>query len=38
MTEQVRTVSRERIVETAGQADQETLTQVRIWIKDFLGL
>lgn len=38
MTEQVRTISRERIVERAGQASTETLTAVRTWVRDFLDL
>jgi mRNA interferase MazF len=36
MTEQVRTISRARIVDTAGRADAETLRAVRGWIRDFL--
>jgi mRNA interferase MazF len=36
MTEQVRTISRDRIVGTAGRADAETLRAVRGWIRDFL--
>ena len=38
MTEQVRTVSRSRIVGTAGRADRATLDDVREWIRDFLDL
>ena len=38
MTEQVRTVSRERIVGRAGRADAATLRAVRMWIGDFLDL
>lgn len=38
MTEQVRTISRERIVETSGRAQADTLTEVRRWISDFLDL
>lgn len=38
MTEQVRTVSRERIVAHAGRVDAQTLGDVRRWIGDFLGL
>ena len=38
MTEQVRTVSRERVVRRAGGASAETLTAVRGWIRDFLEL
>jgi mRNA interferase MazF len=36
MTEQVRTVSRERIVGRAGRADHATLAAVREWVRDFL--
>lgn len=38
MTEQVRTVSRERFVRRSGSASAETLTNVRAWIRDFLDL
>lgn len=38
MTEQIRTVSRERIVNRAGRADAETLRAVRVWVRDFLDL
>jgi mRNA interferase MazF len=38
MTEQVRTVSRERVVATAGRVDPQTLGAVRGWIRDFLEL
>lgn len=38
MTEQVRTVSREWIVQSAGRADDDTLAEVRRWVGDFLGL
>jgi mRNA interferase MazF len=38
MTEQVRTISRDRIVGTAGRADAETLRAVRGWIRDLLEL
>ncbi len=38
MTEQVRTVSRERIVDRAGRVSPETLRAVRTWIRDFLDL
>ena len=38
MTEQVRTISRERIVGTAGRADAGTLRAVRGWIRDLLEL
>lgn len=38
MTEQVRTISRERIVDSAGKVDEHTLAEVRQWISDFLDL
>lgn len=38
MSEQVRTISRERIVARAGNADVATLREVRDWIRDFLDL
>lgn len=38
MSEQVRTVSRERIVGRAGRADDATLHTVRRWVSDFLDL
>ncbi len=38
MTEQVRTVSRERVVDQAGHVDTATLVEVRNWIRDFLEL
>jgi mRNA interferase MazF len=38
MTEQVRTISRDRIVGAAGRADDETLRAVRGWIRDLLEL
>jgi mRNA interferase MazF len=38
MTEQVRTIARERIVGTAGHADSETVANVRTWLRDFLDL
>lgn len=36
MTEQVRTISRERVVGLAGHVDAATLTDVRQWITDFV--
>lgn len=36
MSEQVRTISRERIVGRGGRADPATLATVRTWIADFL--
>lgn len=38
MTEQVRAVSRDRIVAKAGRTGPSTLTAVRGWISDFLEL
>jgi mRNA interferase MazF len=38
MTEQVRTVSRLRVVHPAGRADRNTLEAVRTWLRDFLEL
>jgi mRNA interferase MazF len=38
MTEQVRTISRERIAGSAGRADAETLRAVRGWVRDLLEL
>lgn len=38
MSEQVRTISRERMVGRAGRSDQATLVAVRGWIADFLDL
>jgi mRNA interferase MazF len=38
MTEQVRTVSRARIVDRAGRVDTTTLDEIRGWIRDFLDL
>lgn len=38
MTEQVRTISRDRIVDAAGRADADTLRAVRAWIRDLLEL
>jgi mRNA interferase MazF len=38
MTEQVRTISRERIVTRAGSTDVATLREVRDWVRDFLDL
>lgn len=36
MTEQVRTLSRQRVVGHAGQVDAGTLADIRRWIQDFL--
>ena len=38
MSEQIRTISRERVVGRAGRADEATLVAVRAWIADFLDL
>jgi mRNA interferase MazF len=38
MTEQVRTISRERIVAGAGRVEAAVLAEVRGWIRDFLEL
>ena len=38
MSEQVRTISRERMVGRAGHADAATLAAVRGWLADFLEL
>lgn len=38
MTEQVRTISRERIVGRVGSVDSSTLQSLRNWIRDFLDL
>jgi mRNA interferase MazF len=38
MSEQVRTISRERLVGHAGRADEATLAAVRSWLADFLEL
>jgi mRNA interferase MazF len=38
MSEQVRTIARERIVARAGNADVATLREVRDWVRDFLDL
>ena len=38
MTEQVRAISRKRIIGKAGRAQGATLAAVRVWIADFLEL
>ncbi|SDH43556.1 type II toxin-antitoxin system PemK/MazF family toxin [Agrococcus jejuensis] len=38
MTEQPRTVTRERITSVAGRVSPETLASVRLWLGDFLDL
>lgn len=37
MTEQVRTIARERISSRAGTLPSHSLSQVRMWLGDFLG-
>lgn len=36
MTEQVRTISRERVASHAGRVDPETLARIRRWVVDFI--
>jgi len=38
MTEQVRTISRTLVTGTLGHVTGQTLTDVRVWIRDFLDL
>jgi mRNA interferase MazF len=38
MSEQVRTISRDRVLARAGSADHATLRNVRDWVRDFLDL
>jgi mRNA interferase MazF len=38
MTEQLRTIPRERVVGRAGRATDEVLVRVRLWLADFLEL
>jgi len=38
MTEQLRTVTRERLVDTAGVVDAETMRAVDSWLRDFVSL
>jgi mRNA interferase MazF len=38
MTEQPRTISRQRIGRTAGTASDATVTEVAQWLRDFIGL
>jgi len=38
MSEQIRTISRERVVNRAGRANEATLAAVRGWLADFLDL
>ncbi len=36
MTEQVRTISRQRLVERIGRVDSQTMAEVRMWISDWI--
>lgn len=38
MTEQPRTITRDRLGEVVGLVDDETLRDVDVWLRDFLGL
>lgn len=38
MTEQPRTISKERIARRSGLADAQTVTAVDQWLRDFIGL
>lgn len=38
MTEQPRTISRERLVDVAGVVDARTMAEVDMWLRDFLSL
>jgi hypothetical protein len=38
MTEQVRTLSRDRVVDVVGLVDDATLRDVDVYLRDFLGL
>ncbi|MBS9534010.1 type II toxin-antitoxin system PemK/MazF family toxin [Mycobacterium sp. M1] len=38
MTEQPRTIARERLVDVAGVVDAATMREVDTWLRDFLGL
>ena len=38
MTEQPRTLDRARLLEVAGKADVQTMRDVDLWLRDFLGL
>lgn len=38
MTEQPRTVTRDRIAEEAGQVDAATMREVDMWLRDFIAL
>lgn len=38
LTEQIRTIDRQRIERRVGQVDQETLSDIDAWLRDNLGL
>lgn len=38
MTEQPRTVTRERLLEVAGMIDTEVMREVDVWLRDFIAL
>lgn len=38
MTEQPRTVTRERVVSQGGRVSPDTMRDVDVWLRDFLGL
>jgi mRNA interferase MazF len=38
MTEQPRTVSRDRLADTVGQVDADCLAEIRLWLGDFLDM
>lgn len=38
MTEQPRTIARERIIRVAGVVDDPSLAEVRLYLRDYLGL
>lgn len=38
MTEQPRTISRQRIARQAGRVDDQTMSAITAWIRDFLAL
>ncbi|MCH6472565.1 type II toxin-antitoxin system PemK/MazF family toxin [Sinomonas terrae] len=38
MTEQPRTIDRQRITGTAGNVDLNTMKSIDLWLRDFLGL
>ena len=38
MTEQPRTITRDRLLGSAGMVDDATMREVDLWLRDFLGL